>query len=51
MIGRILCWLGFHDWFWCSGAGQRPAGRYCLRLGCKYELRLRWVHRWPQDAA
>lgn len=29
MLGRLLCWFGFHDWY------QGLHHRYCLRDHCE----------------
>ncbi len=31
MIGKLLCWLGYHRWY--EGTWKR----YCTRQGCKKE--------------
>ncbi len=34
MMGRILCWFGRHDLWWCSG--RRGCSLLCARLRCDY---------------
>lgn len=29
MLGKLLCWLGFHDWY------QGRTHMYCMRTDCE----------------